>query len=491
MSLTMERPRAELEAEHAAAHHGRRWWVLAVLSVAQLMVVLDATIVNIALPSAQQSLGFSDNSRQWVVTAYALSFGALLLLGGRLGDLFGRKRVFIFGSIGFAVASTLGGASQSGEMLIFARALQGVMGAVLAPAALSLLTTTFGDGKERAKAFAIYGAIAGTGGAIGLLLGGALTEFLSWRWCMYVNDLIAVVAVLGALAIIPNPLPAERPRLDFPGTFTVSAGLFALVYGFSHAETGGWADAITIGFLVAGVVLLAAFVVIERRAEHALLPMRVVLDRNRGASYLSMFITGAGMFGVFLFLTYYMAQNLHFSALRTGFAFLPMIGSLMVSATALATPLQTRVSPKWLVSGGMVLATIGMVLLTALDINSNYTSGVLPALIVIGFGLGLVFGPGMNNATAGVEADDAGVASATVNAVQQVGGSIGTAFLNTMAATAAASYATSHTAPEAVIHSYTVVFWITAGIYAAGAVVAALLFRREVPEVSEHQAMVH
>src|SRR3954471_20766326 len=265
-------------------HHERRWLILAVLGVAQLMVILDATIVNIALPSAQEALGFSDGSRQWIVTAYALAFGSLLLLGGRLGDLFGRKRTFITGLLGFALASAAGGAAQSFKMLVAARALQGMFGALLAPSVLSLLTTTFTNPRERGTAFAIYGAIAGAGGALGLLLGGLLTEYLSWRWCLYVNLLFAVPAVFAALPLLHNQVAAVRAKLDIPGTLTASGGLFALVYGLNKAETNGWGAAITLGFLAAAAVLLAAFVMIQRRSAQPLLPLRVLADRNRAGS---------------------------------------------------------------------------------------------------------------------------------------------------------------------------------------------------------------
>lgn len=277
----------------SGGRHEHRWLILGVVGTAQLMVVLDATIVNIALPSAQQDLGFSDGNRQWVVTAYALAFGSLLLLGGRIADLVGRKVVFLAGLAGFALASALGGAATSFTMLVVARALQGVFGALLAPAALSLLTTTFTDPKERAKAFGVYGAIAGAGGAVGLLLGGVLTEYLDWRWCLYVNLIFAAVAMLGGARLLHGGRPADRPKLDVPGTLLVSAGLFCIVYGFSNAETHAWSDVDTWGFLVVGAVLVAAFAWWQTRAEHPLLPLRVVLDRDRGASFLAMFISGS------------------------------------------------------------------------------------------------------------------------------------------------------------------------------------------------------
>jgi EmrB/QacA subfamily drug resistance transporter len=463
-------------------HHARRWAILVLLGIAQLMVVLDATIVNIALPSAQKALHFSDDDRQWIVTAYALAFGSLLLFGGRVGDLFGRKLTFVAGLIGFAVASALGGFADSFGVLVVARALQGAFGALLAPAALSLLTTTFTDPSERGRAFGIYGAIAGGGGAVGLLLGGVLTEYLSWRWCLYVNLLFAIPAAIGAVALLVNQTHAAKAQVDIPGTLTASGGLFALVYGFSNAETHGWGAPTTIAFLVAGVALLAAFVGIQRRTEHPLLPLRVVADRNRGGSYLAVGIVGAGMFGVFLFLTYYLQQTLGFSPVKTGLAFLPMIGVLMVTATTATTRLLPRTGPRPLLTLGMLLAAVGMVLMAQLGVDSSYAAHVLPGLLVSGAGLGLVMAPAMSTATLGVEATDAGVASATVNTMQQIGGSMGTALLSTLAASAASGYAagkapTAALAAHAAVHGYVTAFWWSAGIFAVGAIVCGLLLR--------------
>jgi EmrB/QacA subfamily drug resistance transporter len=483
---------------HPNPHHARRWAILVLLGIAQLMVVLDATIVNIALPSAQTALHFSDDSRQWVITAYALAFGSLLLFGGRIGDLFGRKLTFVAGLIGFAVASALGGAAESFGVLVAARALQGAFGALLAPSALSLLTTTFTSADERGKAFGIYGAIAAGGGAVGLLLGGVLTEYLSWRWSLDVNLAFAIPAAIGALALLHNQAHAATARIDLPGTLTASGGLFALVYGFSNAETHSWGAASTIAFLAAGVALLAAFVAIQRRAEHPLLPLRVVLDRNRGGSYLAVGIVGAGMFGVFLFLTYYLQQTLGFSPIKTGLAFLPMIGMVMVTATTATTRLLPRTGPRPLLTVGMVLSAAGMVLLAQLGVDSTYAAHVLPGLLVSGAGLGLVMAPAMNTATLGVDAADAGVASATVNTMQQIGGSMGTALLSTLASSAAASYLTSKPpdaslAAQAAVHGYTTAFWWSAGIFAVGAIVCGLLLRGGAPryEPSAEPALVH
>jgi EmrB/QacA subfamily drug resistance transporter len=475
------------DPRHDNPHHVQRWWILAILAIAQLMVVLDSTVVNIALPTAQSALHFSDGQRQWIVTGYSLAFGSLLLIGGRLADVLGRKRIFLIGLAGFAIASAVGGAANGFTMLVIARVVQGGFAALLAPAALALLTTTFTEAKERATAFGIYGAVAGAGAAVGLLLGGFLTEYASWRWTLYVNLIFAVAALVGG-AILLRHRPAEiRPKLDWPGTVTVSAGLFSVVYGFSHAETSGWGNGLTIGFLVAAVVLLAAFVVIQTRAVQPLLPLRVILDRNRGGAFLAMFAAAAGMFGVFLFLTYYLQGSQHYSAVQTGVAFLPMVGVLVVVSAIVTTALSTRISPKILVPVGMLFAAAGMWVLTGLSLNSSYVSHVLPATLLVGVGLGTVFATGMSLATLGVEADDAGVASATVNTMQQVGGSVGTALLNTLAASAAATFAGAHLTNPAVsqlaaVHSYVVAFWWSAGIFTVGAALVALMLRPGVPD---------
>jgi EmrB/QacA subfamily drug resistance transporter len=470
-------------------HHARRWLILGILGLAQLMVVLDATIVNIALPSAQKDLGFSDESRQWIVTAYALAFGSLLLLGGRIGDLFGRKWVFIAGLIGFAVASAIGGAAQSFGMLVGSRALQGLFGALLAPAALSLLTTTFTVPAERNKAFGIFGAIAGSGAAVGLLLGGILTEYLSWRWCLYVNLAFAGVAAFGAFTLLTNSAHPDKPRLDIPGTITASSGLFSLVYGFSHAAETSWSNTTTIGFLIAGVVLLTAFVLIQQRVAHPLLPLRVILDRDRGGSYLAVGLSGIAIFGVFLFLSYYLQQNLDFSPIQSGLAFLPMPFAITVTATTAQTKLLPRFGARPLIGSGLVLGVIGMLYLTGIETHSSYWTHVLPGLAIMGSGFGLIFAPAIATATLGVDPRDAGVASAMVNTMQQIGGSIGTALLSTLAASATASQLsgvrpTPEILAQAGVHGYTTAFYWSAAIFAVAAVVCTALLRGGVHEPS-------
>jgi EmrB/QacA subfamily drug resistance transporter len=476
---------APVETPAPAVAHSRRWWTLATVALAQLMVVLDATVVNIALPAAQADLGFSDGDRQWIITAYSLAFGSLLLLGGRLSDLWGRKRTFIIGLIGFALASALAGAAPTFGVLVAGRALQGAFGALLAPTALAVLTTTFTIPRERARAFGVFGAIAGAGGAIGLLLGGFLTEQFNWRWNLYINVFIAGVAVIGALLFVRHVArTGPRPKLDLPGTVLVSAALFLLVYGFSNAETEGWDSPLTWGMLATSAVLLVVFVLWQRRAAHPLLPMPIVLDRNRGAAYISVFIAGAGMFGIFLFVTYYLQTSLGYSPIQTGLAFLPMILMLVLAAQLSTNIFVPRLGPKVMVPIGMLIASTGMVYLTHLDAQSTYAADILPPLMILGFGMGSIMPASMQTATFGVERSFAGVASAMVNTSQQVGGSVGTALHNTRAATAATDYIAAHTPPteavlaDAAIHSYTVAYWWGAGLFAVGAVIAATLFRR-------------
>ncbi|MGW2558144.1 MFS transporter [Streptomyces sp. NPDC001514] len=476
---------AETQLPDSARPDPSRWKALVFIALAQLMVVLDATIVNIALPSAQQDLGISDGNRQWVITAYALAFGGLLLFGGRIADLWGRKRTFVVGLLGFAAASALGGAATGEAMLLGSRALQGAFGALLAPAALSLLAVMFTDAKERAKAFGIYGAIAGGGGAVGLILGGFLTEYLDWRWTFYVNIPFAVVAAAGAYFVIREPAGGRnRSSLDIPGVILSTLGLVALVYGFTRAESDGWSDPVTIGLFVASAVLLAAFVLTESRVRSPLLPLRVLTERNRGGVYLSLGLAIIAMFGLFLFLTYYLQVVKGYSPVRTGFAFLPMIAGMITGSTQIGARLMTRVAPRRLMGPGFLVAATGMLLLTQLEVGSSYAGLILPAQLLLGLGMGTAFMPAMSLSTYGVEARDAGVASAMVNTSQQVGGAIGTALLNTIAASATTSYIAAHAAgaigPEAqqmlqlqgMVHGYSSAIWWAVGILAAAAAIA-------------------
>jgi EmrB/QacA subfamily drug resistance transporter len=470
-SVTQVRPAASVD---------RRWLVLVVVAIAQLMVVLDATIVNIALPSAQHSLGFSNSGRQWVVTAYALAFGSLLLLGGRIGDMYSRKWVFITGLIGFAVSSAIGGASVSFTMLITARTLQGAFGALLAPSALGTLVSSFTDPRERGRAFGVFGSVAAGGGGVGLLLGGLLTQYLSWRYTLYVNLVFAVIAVAGALAFIRSSRPASPPRMDWLGTVLASAGLFLIVYGFSNAETSGWAAPVTIACLVAGPLVLAAFTLAERRSPHPLLPLRVIVNRARGGSYIAVGLVGIAIFGVFLFLTYYLQQVKGYDPVTTGLLFLPMVGCILVSSNFASIVALPRVGPRALIASGMLLGAGGLAYLTQLTVTSSYEAGVLPSLLAMGLGFGMIFSPAINTATFGIRREDSGVASALVNTMQQVGGSIGLSALSTVALTTSASYLATHrTGPRASAiastHGYTTAFIVATAILGLGVLLAAII----------------
>ncbi|HVX44227.1 MAG TPA: MFS transporter [Mycobacteriales bacterium] len=462
----------------------RRWFALVVIALAQLMVILDATIVNIALPSAAKDLDISVANRQWVVTAYTIAFGGLLLLGGRIADYAGRKRTFMVGLIGFAAASAAGGAATGFPMLLAARAVQGAFGALLAPSALSLLAVTFSDPKERGRAFGVYGAIAASGSAVGLLLGGVLTDYLNWTWCLYVNAPIALIAFLAAIPALRNTRSTERNRYDIIGALFATGGLVCLVYGFTKAETDGWRAHVTLGLIIGGVLLLILFVITEALVRNPLLPLRIPAHRTRGGAYLSVMLAIVGMFALFFFLNFYLQGVKHFSPVRTGVAFLPMTGGVLVTS-ALASRLMSRVPPRFLIGPGLLIAAGGMLFLTRLRPETTYTSHVLPALIIVGLGLGLVMVTSVNAATSGVDPRDAGVASATVNTAQQVGGSLGTALLNTIAANATADYLLDHPAPgraaaavvkvEGTVHGYNVASAYGAAILAGAGILALLL----------------
>lgn len=474
-----------IRAESDLAPNGqnpKRWLALGIIAVSQLMIVLDASIVNIALPSAQHALHISTANRQWVITAYTLAFGGLLLLGGRVADYLGRKRVFIVGLVGFAAASAIGGLAPNSAALFGARALQGAFAALMAPAALSLISVTFTEAHERARAFGVYGAISGGGAAIGLIAGGVLTEYASWRWCLLVNVPVAALAASAALYVVRDSRPEKvQGHYDLPGAITATLGLVALVYAFTRAETGGWVSAGTLGFLGGAAVLLVAFVILELRSEHPLLPLRVVVDRNRGGSYLTSFLAGLALFGMFLFLTFYLQGTLQYSALKSGFAFLPFSVGIVISATV-AAQLLPRFGPRILMVTGMAMATVGLVLFTGIGVHSSYLTHVLPSIVIISLGMGLVFVPLSSTALIGIDEHDAGVASALVNTTQQVGGSLGTALLNTVAATATTTYLGSHSTTAAVtaaavVHGYSVAFTVSAVLLGAGAIAALVLIR--------------
>ena len=453
-----------------------RWRTLFVVAIAQLMIVLDSSIMNIAIPSAKVDLGISDANQQWVITAYTLAFGSLLLLGGRIGDYMGRKKIFLVGLAGFAAASALGGIASTEGILYASRALQGVFAALLAPAALAIISVTFTVPKERAKAFGVIGAISGGGAAIGLILGGALTEYFSWRWCLGVNTPIAIVAALLATKFVRESKAEGNNTYDIPGVFTATAGLFSLTYGFNEAATKGWSSSTTISFLVAAVVLLVIFVVIEMKVANPLMPLRVVTDRNRGGSYLGSLVVGAGLFSMFLFLGLYLQVILGYTALRSGFAFLPFTAGIIVFA-GIASQLLPKVGPRALMVPGLIAASAGMLMISRITPETSYTTHVLPALLIMSSGMALVFIPLTSTSLHGVSNHDTGVASAMLNTSQQVGGSLGVALLNTVAATATTTYAAANSQlgeklmPFAMTHGFTVAFKFSAALLFVGAVV--------------------
>ena len=455
----------------------QRWAILAVVVVAQLMVVLDASIVTIALPSAQHALGISVANRQWVITAYTLAFGGLLLLGGRIADYGGRKRMFGVGLIGFAIASALGGFAVNQAMFFGARALQGCFAALMAPAALSILTITFAhDPGERAKAFGAYGAVSGAGGAIGVLAGGLLTQYASWRWCLLVNVPLALLAAVAAGRVVHESRLSGRTRYDIPGALLSTLGLVSLVYGFTKASTDGWASAPTLTFLSVAVVLLGAFVFVEARSTHPLLPLRVVAERNRGGSFLATFLLGAGLFAMFVFLSYYMQTVLHYSALKAGVAFLPFAIGIIVAAAASST-IVPRIGPRIPMVSGLLMGAAGLGWLTQIGVDTSFWLYVFGPQVLMSVGLGFAFPPLSSTALTNVRPADSGVASAMVNTTQQVGGSLGTALLNTIAATATASFIRANgpaSVPAGLVHGYAVAFAVGAVLLLLAAVASAV-----------------
>ena len=478
----------------------KRWKALVVIAIAQLMVVLDASIVNIALPSLQTDLGITDANRQWVVTSYTLAFGGLLLLGGRIADYAGRKRAFLVGLIGFAGASALGGFAANQGMLFASRALQGAFAAVLAPAALSLISVTFTDSKERAKAFGVYGGLSAGGAAIGLIVGGLLTEYASWRWCLGVNVPIALIAFVLAASNVRESRATGDTRYDVPGAVTVTLGLVSFVYAITKAGENGWADSQTLTFFAIAAALLVSFFVIESRTSHPLLPMRVLTERNRGASYLTSLIVGSGLFGMFLFLSIYFQGILGYSPIKSGLLFLPFSVGVGISA-GIASQLLPKFGARWVSLTGLVMASGGLFLLTRLQADSQYVSDVLPSILLMSLGMGLVFVPLSATALFGVGNHDAGVASAVLNTAQQIGGALGTAFLNTIATSATVSYMVSNAippvslpngqkvpAPIAQVHGFTTAFHWSAGIVLLGAVVWGLMINADKDTLAANDA---
>jgi EmrB/QacA subfamily drug resistance transporter len=471
-----------LAARGAPGRSAARWWILASIAGAQLMVVLDTTIMLIALPSTQHALGFSVTGRQWVITAYTITFGGLLLLGGRLSDLLGPKRALTLGVTGFAVASALGGAAPDLGVLAGARALQGIFAALLAPAVLAVLTTTFTDDAERGRAFGIWAAIATAGAALGLILGGVLTEYLGWRWCLFVNVPIAVVVAAGVAVTVPARAHATRVRLDLPGTVLGCGGIAALVYGLGQAASASWGSAGVVIPLVVAVIALAAFVTVQARSAHPLLPLRILASRNRGGAYMSIALAMFANYGAFLFLTYILQGTEHLSPLAAGLGFLPLTVINGLASTQVASRLLARVPVRAIVVPGLLLGAAGVALFTQITPASGYAALVLPAELLIGIGLGLSVMPLFATATREADPADAGATGAAANMAQQIGASVGTAVLNTIAAAATASYAASHhglTGAATASHGYSVAsVWAAAVLVLASLIGGALITTR-------------
>jgi EmrB/QacA subfamily drug resistance transporter len=447
-----------------------RWVALGVIAVAQLMVALDATIVNVALPTAQASLGFDDSQRAWVITAYTLSFAGLLLLGGRIADRIGRRRAMLIGLTGFALSSALAGAATSLGMLVAGRSLQGASAALMAPAALSLIAVTFTDPKERGKAFGIFGAIASSGAVTGLLLGGALTEYAGWRWCLYVNVVIAAGTFLVARRVLPRgdgyPVP-----IDVPSGILATGGLAAMVLACSEAAPHGLSSTRVLVPAALGLGLGVAFFVRQARTAHPLLPLTILRDRGRATAYLATATSVIGTFGMFLMLTYHFQVVLGYSPLHTGIAFLPL-NLAVIASSGVASRFMATVPARALVAPGLLVAATGLALLTQLDPSSAYATLILPAMVLVGAGVGCVFTPSIGVATSGIEPRMAGVAAATANTAMQIGSSIGTALLNTIAIDATPGYAGTPT--EALVHGFATATACAAVVLVVVAAVVAL-----------------
>jgi EmrB/QacA subfamily drug resistance transporter len=462
----------------------RRWIALGVIVAAQFMVVLDVAIVNVALPSIRTDLHFSQEGLQWVITAYALLFGGALLLGGRLADLLGRRRLFIVGLALFTVSSLLNGLAWSEGSLIAFRALQGLGAALLSPAALSILTTTFKEGRERNLALGIWGAASGSGGAAGVLLGGALTSALSWSWIFFINVPVGALVI----GITPWLLRESRADLghrhfDFAGAASITGGLMLLVYAMTRATQQGWATGETIGLLAASVVLIAAFFAIELRSKAPLLPLRIFRLRTLSASNLSGLMMGAALFSQFFLLTLYMQQVLHYSAIKTGVAYIGLTLTI-IAFSAVAQALTTRIGVRRVLSAGLAFSTVALVLFARLPVHGSYFTDLFPAFIISGVGLALAFIPMSIGALTGVRQADAGIASGLINTTQQIGGAIGVAAATTIATTYTAKYVSAHPGASAfggsaLTHGFQITFYVLAGVAALGAVLAAILVESE------------
>ncbi|MCA1216997.1 MFS transporter [Streptomyces sp. 8L] len=464
-----------------------RWWVLGLIALVQLILALDASVVNVALPKVQETLDISDASRQWVVTAYALTFGGLLLLGGRIADFAGRKRVLLTGLIGFAAASALGGLATTASVLFVARGLQGAFAALMAPAGLAILSVTFTRTKGRGTAFAVYGAVSGAGVAIGLIVGGLLTQYTSWRWCLLINVPVGVIAAVIGAVVLAESRAGGKGRYDVPGALTVTFGLMSLIFGITKGQEKGWTAAVTSEALIAAVVLLVAFVVIEARSAHPLLPPRIVLHRSRGGAYLTSLLSGAALFSIFLFLSYYMQGVSGYSPVRTGLAFLPSAVGVGVGS-GVAGRLMSRLAPRTLAVAGLVITAGGMLLLAGLNVSGGYLAHVLPGEAVTAIGCGLVFVIAPNTAMTRIDETDAGAAGALVNTTQQIGGSLGIAVLGAVAASGTSAYLAAHPGgiPAATVQGFHDVFLVGGTALAVGAAVVAVLIGRGPARLTEH-----
>jgi EmrB/QacA subfamily drug resistance transporter len=458
----------------------RRWIALGVIVVAQFMVVLDVAIVNVALPSIKTDLNFSEPNLQWVITAYSILFGGVLLLGGRLADIFGRRKLFIAGIALFTVSSLLDGLAWSEGSLIAFRALQGLGAALVSPAALSILTTTFAEGRERNRALGIWGAVSGSGAAAGVLLGGALTSAFSWSWIFFVNVPVGVaVLVLSPLLLRESRADLPNRHFDVSGAAAITGGLMLLVYALTRATTHGWESGSTIALLGASAALIVGFLVIELRSHAPLLPLSIFRLRTLSGSNVTALLLSAALFSQFFLLTLYMQQVLHYSALKTGVAYVG-ITLTIIAFSAVAQALTTRIGVRPLLPLGMLLAAVGLVLYTQLPVHGHYFWDLFPAFIIGGVGLALAFVPMSIGALTGVRAREAGVASGLLNTSQQVGGAIGVAVASTIAATYTSHYVSAHpgsnpASAAALTHGFKIAFWVLAGIAIVGAVLATVL----------------
>ena len=476
-----------------------KWLILALVATAQFMVVLDATVVNVALPSIQSGLHFSQASLQWVVNGYTLLFGGFLLLGGRAADLFGRKRLFLIGIAIFSAASLLNGLATSAGMLVAGRALQGLGGALVSPAALSIITTTFNEGSERTRALGVWSAISAAGGAVGLLAGGALTELLSWPWVFFVNVPIGVASFLFALRLLPESRSELRQRIDLAGAASVTGGLVVLVYAIVKAQAWGFGSVRTLGLAALAAALLVGFVAIERRSRAPLIRLDIFRSRSVTSANAVLLLAVAGMFSMFFFTGIYLQELLGYSPLKTGVAFLPMTGGIVIGA-AVAQQLIARIGVRATALAGMSIASVGLLLLGGLPVHGSYAGDLLPSMLAISIGLGLTFAPVTLLATSGVRPADQGLASGLINTAQQVGGALGLAVLSTLAADRTSNVLTGlgHTPSpadhaSALVDGFQVAFVAGGLLMAAGVILlAGLLRKRDVPriDVSAEPALV-